>query len=422
MFIHYLYDDNADDSSNSDSSIIKQRSIKSKSTTRPPTTDHHFDELPSEDSCLDDSDDDSVQDESTGKHGGAPVSSSSSCASSSSDDDGDDSSPEGHDDDDNDNEDEERKPNGSYGTLEAEETASLAHQLDARRNRGIVRKVGASTKKSDALALARKRLRDLKEKNAKKKEKDAGRGGTATKSFFVEEESDGESSSSDAETRTENGRHPPKKKKSKHRPTTASSLRADHFLRGAPNLNASGVGIEVGANRYRARDPRSEASHLSTTTVNDTDVFERRYEFLEEIRDGEIETLKDKCRAWKLRGTKGQKKRRRLGLTEGGGTAEGDAEELERLVRERAEGREDRLKRGARRSVNKKMKDDVASGKSGAYYLKKRDRKRMEMEAKFEKLKESGGDDAINKVLAKKRKKKRSKDASLMPRDMLFST
>ena len=44
------------------------------------------------------------------------------------------------------------------------------------------------------------------------------------------------------------------------------------------------------------------------------------------------------------------------------------------------------------------------------------------MEAKSEKLKESGGDHMVNEVLAKKRKKKGGKYASLMVKDMLFST
>ena len=44
------------------------------------------------------------------------------------------------------------------------------------------------------------------------------------------------------------------------------------------------------------------------------------------------------------------------------------------------------------------------------------------MEANFDKFKKSGGDDMVNKVLVKKRKKKSSKNTSLMPRDMLFST
>ena len=42
----------------------------------------------------------------------------------------------------------------------------------------------------------------------------------------------------------------------------------------------------------------------------------------------------------------------------------------------------------------------------GSCYLEKRDWKRMEMEAKSEKLKESGGNHMVNKALAKKRKKK----------------
>ena len=86
------------------------------------------------------------------------------------------------------------------------------------------------------------------------------------------------------------------------------------------------------------------------------------------------------------------------------GTREGGAEELERLVRERTERREDCLKWEIRRPVNKKMKNDVVRSKIEAYYLKKRNRKMMKMEVKFVILRKSGGDDMVDGFLAKKRK------------------
>jgi len=410
-----------------DESSIEQ-SINSKNHIATTSNKEHnpvsFDELPSEDSCLEDSDDDDDSDSDDESGGGGGGGSSSS------------SVPSDDDSESNATEDSNREvADGSeYGHhVEAvEEEISLAHRLDSKRNRGVVRNTDAGMVKSEALALARRRLQELKEKKKKKVKQQEIRKNAdeASTSFFLTDENEGsdddnEEGDNDKQQIDDEAPTERPKKKSKHAPTIASSLRSDYFQRGAPNLNASGVGVEVGANRYKPRDPRMEASSLTSATggngVVDTDVFDRRYEFLEAIQDKEIDSLKERCKAWKLKGKKGTSKRRKLGLTFGEKTAEDDTEELERLMRERAERRESRLKKTARRSVNKKMKDEVASGKRGAYYLKKRDRKRMEMEAKFEELKKSGGNDALNKVLAKKRKKKRSKDASLMPRDMPFS-
>lgn len=417
-------------SDDDDDTGIVDRSIHSKNRTTASTTSNNernpvsFDELPSDDSCLDD---DSDSDNGSGSGG-------SSSSSVPSDDDSDsDAPPEDRSNNsnsnniNNDDDDYNDGNNNGYRTHETtEEEPSLAHRLDSKRNRGVVRNTYAGTAKIEALALARSRLHELKEKKKKKARKTAAR--TTNAAFFVDEHAAGDGTDGDggdAETPPPVDRRERTGKKSRHAPTSASSLRSDYFQRGAPNLNASGVGVEVGANRYRPRDPRMEASTLTSATgangVVDSDVFDQRYGFLEEIQDKEIAGLKERCRAWKLKGTKGTKKRRKMGLNFGEKSAEEDVEELERLMQERAERREDRLKRTARRSVNKKMKDEVASGQRGAFYLKKRDRKRMEMEAKFEELKKSGGNDALNKVLAKKRKKKRSKDASLMPRDMPFS-
>jgi len=55
------------------------------------------------------------------------------------------------------------------------------------------------------------------------------------------------------------------------------------------------------------------------------------------------------------------------------------------------------------------MKQQVESGK-GVYYLKKREMKKLQLEAKFEELRKRGGDKAVDKALAKRRKKNKSKD------------
>lgn len=68
--------------------------------------------------------------------------------------------------------------------------------------------------------------------------------------------------------------------------------------------------------------------------------------------------------------------------------------------------------------MKKKLREEVAAGKRGAYYLKKREMKKLELEAKFDQLRKAGGDGAVNKVLAKRRKKKMGKDSGLMPSAM----
>lgn len=64
------------------------------------------------------------------------------------------------------------------------------------------------------------------------------------------------------------------------------------------------------------------------------------------------------------------------------------------------------------------MKQQVEAGK-GVYYLKKREMKKVQLEAKLEELRKRGGDKAVEKALAKKRKKNKSKDANyLIPKNV----
>jgi hypothetical protein len=109
-------------------------------------------------------------------------------------------------------------------------------------------------RKSRAIELASQRLREAK-KSAKTSKKD-----------------DSEEQSSSAEEQT-------KRKKSKHAPTEMSSKRRDFYSR-KTDLNSSGIGVSIGANKYKPRDPRiiSLSGHL------DEDLFEKRYSFLNEVR------------------------------------------------------------------------------------------------------------------------------------------
>mmetsp|Transcript_22358 Transcript_22358/g.31501 ORF Transcript_22358/g.31501 Transcript_22358/m.31501 type:complete len:265 (-) Transcript_22358:143-937(-) len=259
----------------------------------------------------------------------------------------------------------------------------------------------------------------MKKKNKLKEKK------SHENSFFTSEKEDGSSSSEDdddssnssssnsiSNNKNENTRQQSKtikKNKSKHAPTTTSSLRSAFFSRGAPNLNASGIGVEIGANRYKPRDPRTQ----TLSGHHDQDVFETRYQFLEKMQETEIETLKKRIKVCKMKGKKGQTARRKLGIARD--TLEKNEAELEQLVRERSSRKEGQMIRAARRSVKKKMMEDVAEGKRGAYYLKRKVKRQMEQEAKVEELRKRSGDSAVDKYIAKKRKKKMAKDSSLMP-------
>ena len=103
----------------------------------------------------------------------------------------------------------------------------------------------------------------------------------------------------------------------------------------------------------------------------------------------------------------------------GGGSLEHVQEELKRLLQERSERKRADVVRAARRSVKDKLKKDVASGKHGAYYPKRSELKRMEAEAKFEEIRKRGGNEAVDKAIAKRRKKNVAKEAKSMPSHMI---
>lgn len=198
-----------------------------------------------------------------------------------------------------------------------------------------------------------------------------------------------------------------KKKKSKHAPTEVSSKRADYFKRGAPKLNESGIGVEIGAHKYKPLDPRTSnlSGHLNE------EQFEQNYSFLDEIRNKEISRLKKQIGARKVTGKKGKKLRRRMEIS--GGDLEADQEELKRLQQEKAEFQRRKLDRAAKQSVKRKIRDEVEHGKRGAYFLKRKDQRRLTLEAKLEVLREQGGDKAVEKAVAKRRRKNKSRDAGL---------
>ena len=205
--------------------------------------------------------------------------------------------------------------------------------------------------------------------------------------------------------------HPPidrKAKKSKHAPTEVSSKRKDYFNRGAPQLNSAGIGIEIGAHRYKPRDPRM--SSMSGRLQEDH--FEHHYGFLQDLRQEEIDALQRRIKSRQVQGKKGQRLRQKLGLTsENAPSLEDDQQQLLTLKQQMAQFEKNQVDRAAKRSVKRKIREEVESGHRGAYFIKRAEKKKMELEAKYEELSKRGD---LTKVMAKKRKKNKSKDASLM--------
>lgn len=95
-----------------------------------------------------------------------------------------------------------------------------------------------------------------------------------------------------------------------------------------------------------------------------------------------------------------------------------DQEELKRLLQEQAERKRAQVARAAKQTVKKKIREEVASGKRGAYYPKRNELRRMEMEAKFEEIRKRGGEEAVDKAIAKRRKKNVAKSHKFMPSHM----
>ena len=319
------------------------------------------------------------------QHDSDDDSSSLPSSSSSSDDDDDSSSSESEDDE-----------------PDADDTADLQSRLADRRSgdasfgnsavSGLRRK--RAGKEEAALSLASERLAAFRREKQRKR------------AAYDSDDSDNDAKPSKV---TSDKKIKTKKKKSKHAPTEASSRRSDYYKRGAPQLNSSGIGVEVGANRYKSRDPRLEAM----SGHYDDELFEKRYAFLEDMRAEEMATLTKRIAARKATGKAGQKMRRRLGLTgSDAGTLEDDEAALTKLKQERADRKRAQTARSAKRAVKRRIREEIADGKRGAYHVKRSELRRMELEAKFDALRERGGDAAVEKELAKKRKKRESKSKS----------
>ena len=275
----------------------------------------------------------------------------------------------------------EEVPVVSSGDLRKEKFLSLGERLSrqeeelSQRNRAYA---GSKERKAKARLLVSQRLAKLKRKEP--------------------DPDDSENESKEKKVKVT--------KKSKHAPTEVSSKRSDFYGR-RRNLNESGIGVDIGAHRYKPRDPRvsSLSGHL------DEDHFERNFAFLNEIRDKEVEQLKKRIEARKTTGKKGNKKRRKLGLI-GEGSIEEDMEKLKQLQQQKADSERKQIERDAKRSVKKRLQEQVQTGqRSASHFLKRREMKALYAEAKFDEIRKRGGDQAVEKALAKRRKKNKSRDA-----------
>jgi len=155
-------------------------------------------------------------------------------------------------------------------------------------------------------------------------------------------------------------------------------------------------------------DPRFD----SMSGTLDVEHFERNYGFVEEMEEEEIKKLKERQKSGLKTGKKGQKLRRKLGVKIE--DLEEEKKELNRLQMKRGERVKSQIDRSARKSVKRSLRENVEVKGGGKFYLKKREMKKLEVEAKFEELKKRGGNKAVKKALEKRRKKNKTKDSKRM--------
>ncbi|OQR90468.1 hypothetical protein ACHHYP_05504 [Achlya hypogyna] len=139
-----------------------------------------------------------------------------------------------------------------------------------------------------------------------------------------------------------------------------------------------------------SRDPRFDNA---SGKLNE-DLFKKSYAFLEDYKDAELDDVKKQLR-------KAKSKTRREELKA----------DLATRKQERAEShRADRI-REATLKRKREEREAVANGKS-AFYLKRKDKKQIELKAKYDELQESG---RLSKFMAKRRKKNANKDHRWLP-------
>ncbi|KAG6622566.1 duf947-domain-containing protein [Phytophthora cinnamomi] len=146
----------------------------------------------------------------------------------------------------------------------------------------------------------------------------------------------------------------------------------------------------VDVKKRRALDPRFEAQ---SGRLNE-DLFNKSYAFLDGYKQRELQELKQQLKKTKSV-TKKEELKHEIALRQQEMTEKQKKEKIKSALTKRK--REER--------------EAVASGK-GAFYLKRKDKKKLELQAKFQDLQETG---RLSKFMAKKRKKNASKDHRWLP-------
>ncbi|XP_029448647.1 ribosomal RNA processing protein 36 homolog [Rhinatrema bivittatum] len=173
----------------------------------------------------------------------------------------------------------------------------------------------------------------------------------------------------------------PKKKArlNKNRPIEVSSKKPVPFLRQI-----------VPVKKKVHRDPRFD----DLSGEYNPEVFEKTYSFLRDIKEEEEEVVQKKLK--KTRDPVEKEKLQQL---------------LKRMVQQEASGRSQQKWR-AQQLVLKRQQRDLAKAGRKPFYLKKSEKRKLELAEKYELLKKSG---KLQSFLSKKRKRNASKDQRKMP-------
>lgn len=201
------------------------------------------------------------------------------------------------------------------------------------------------------------------------------------------------------------------KKKSKHRPKEVSSSHKQYVKerkQNLKNLANNGISSDViqSTQMYKPRDPRMD----SLCGHYDVNVFEKRFAFLEEMEDQELDNLKDRIKAKKLSKRKGKDVAlQELGLTEHEltGTLEEDQAQLSKLSNRKGHRQKERKTRSTKQDMKQSIQKAVESGKQAPFYLKRKDIQKKILEDEYEHISKTK---SIDKVMEKKRRKIASKE------------
>ena len=323
---------------------------------------------------------------------------------SSSDDDDNSSKEESTSDEDDDNDD-DKNPVESMSLAQR-----LSHGSSNSEDAIMERTKRNRARKAEALKRAKQALSQKRAKTtmnaAFRQEKDD----TDDDTDDDDDDVDDGSSENGTDTETEGSRKedPKKKRRSKHAPTEASSLRKDFFgaLRQRQSVG-EGWGIDVQANRYKPRDPRmsSMSGHYNQ------DHFLHHYGFLQNQRRDEIDKLQRRLQARQHK-TKRRTTalRRELRST----TLQQDTDLLQRLQEQERFFVQTKNQRQAQLSVKRQLQQQATlTGK--AFYLKRRDKKRLLVQHQSKQQQQSQpARDNQQKVLAKRRQKNKSKHSKML--------